>query len=106
MRPGRLVIPDQIVDYTWGRAHTVDTGEVGTLLHVDFSDPYDHELREDLPEGSKPCQGHRAYQKENGRARRITHQRYGKLQNGGIQVPPFFVAYLVVASVFIRVAGK
>ena len=48
MRPGRLVIPDQIVDYTWGRAHTVDTGEVGTLLHVDFSDPYDHELRKAL----------------------------------------------------------
>ncbi|MEM1153665.1 MAG: S-methyl-5'-thioinosine phosphorylase [Pseudomonadota bacterium] len=45
MQPGRLVIPDQIVDYTWGRAHTFDEGEEGPLQHVDFTEPYDRELR-------------------------------------------------------------
>jgi 5'-methylthioinosine phosphorylase len=45
MRPGRLVIPDQLIDYTWGREHTFDDGESGTLLHVDFTEPYDRRLR-------------------------------------------------------------
>lgn len=48
MRPGRLVIPDQIVDYTWGREHTVDTGQSGSLQHIDFSEPYDNALRQRL----------------------------------------------------------
>lgn len=52
MRSGRLVIPDQIVDYTWGREHTVDTGESGTLQHIDFSQPYDAALRQRLLAGA------------------------------------------------------
>jgi len=48
MRPGRLVIPDQLIDYTWGREHTVDTGESGGLIHIDFSEPYTDALRESL----------------------------------------------------------
>ncbi len=48
MRPGSLVIPDQVIDYTWGREHTVDTGDNGALLHIDFSQPYDAALREAL----------------------------------------------------------
>jgi len=45
MRPGRLVIPDQLIDYTWGRAHTVDEGSEGALRHIDFTEPYDPGLR-------------------------------------------------------------
>ncbi len=45
MLPGRLVIPDQIVDYTWGREHTFDEGVDGRLMHIDFTEPYDGELR-------------------------------------------------------------
>jgi 5'-methylthioinosine phosphorylase len=45
MEPGRLVIPDQIIDYTWGREHTVDEGADGQLLHIDFTEPYDRALR-------------------------------------------------------------
>jgi len=45
MRTGRLVIPDQVIDYTWGREHTFDNGADGSLMHIDFSDPYDRELR-------------------------------------------------------------
>lgn len=37
--PGTLVVPDQVVDRTWGRPHTVyDT--VGPVVHVAFADPY------------------------------------------------------------------
>ena len=45
MRPGRLVIPDQVIDYTWGREHTFDEGESGQLMHIDFTEPYDRALR-------------------------------------------------------------
>lgn len=37
--PGTLVIPDQVIDRTWGRAHTVYQS-VGAAVHVSFADPY------------------------------------------------------------------
>ena len=50
MAPGRLVIPDQLIDYTWGREHTVDEGGDGRPMHVDFTEPYDRALRLSLIE--------------------------------------------------------
>ncbi len=46
--PGRLVLPDQLVDYTWGREHTFDEGGDAPLQHVDFTEPYDPALRRAL----------------------------------------------------------
>jgi 5'-methylthioadenosine phosphorylase len=37
--PGTLVVPDQVVDRTWGRAHTV-YDEPGVVVHIAFADPY------------------------------------------------------------------
>ena len=37
--PGTVVVPDQVVDRTWGREHTV-YGESGHVVHVAFADPY------------------------------------------------------------------
>ena len=37
--PGTVVVPDQVVDRTWGRSHTV-YGELGPVVHVGFADPY------------------------------------------------------------------
>lgn len=37
--PGSIVVPDQVVDRTWGRDHTVFDG-VGPVVHVGFADPY------------------------------------------------------------------
>tara|TARA_R110001592_G_scaffold240929_2_gene501211 strand:- start:32898 stop:33647 length:750 start_codon:yes stop_codon:yes gene_type:complete len=48
MQPGTLVLPDQLIDYTWGREHTFDDGSSGQLQHIDFTEPYDRELRETL----------------------------------------------------------
>jgi 5'-methylthioinosine phosphorylase len=43
--PGSLVIPDQLIDYTWGRAHTrYDTSAVN-IEYIDFTIPYDDEVR-------------------------------------------------------------
>src|SRR5918911_339359 len=38
--PGALVIPHQILDYTWGRAHTFFKGPAQPVTHVDFTHPY------------------------------------------------------------------
>ena len=43
--PGSIVVPDQIIDYTWGRDHTLYDGLNGTLDHIDFSQPYTERLR-------------------------------------------------------------
>jgi 5'-methylthioinosine phosphorylase len=43
--PRVLALPDQLIDYTWGRASSFWDGEDGELLHVDFGDPYTSSLR-------------------------------------------------------------
>lgn len=37
--PGSLVVPDQLIDRTWGRPHTLYEG-IGPVVHVAFADPY------------------------------------------------------------------
>ncbi|UTA49392.1 S-methyl-5'-thioinosine phosphorylase [Simiduia sp. 21SJ11W-1] len=41
--PGTLALPDQLIDYTWGREHTFWAGD---MLHVDFAEPFAGLLRE------------------------------------------------------------
>jgi 5'-methylthioadenosine phosphorylase len=37
--PGTLVVPDQLIDRTWGRAHTL-FDDVGAVVHTSLADPY------------------------------------------------------------------
>lgn len=46
--PGRLAVPDQIIDYTWGREHTFFADGLEAVTHIDFSHPYDAALRQIL----------------------------------------------------------
>jgi 5'-deoxy-5'-methylthioadenosine phosphorylase len=48
MLPGSLVIPNQIIDYTWSRAHTFFDDGLSEVTHIDFTHPYDEELRQAL----------------------------------------------------------
>lgn len=54
MLPGTLVIPHQIIDYTWGREHTFYDGQHSDnfvkagVEHIDFSFPYSEALRDAL----------------------------------------------------------
>jgi 5'-methylthioadenosine phosphorylase/5'-methylthioinosine phosphorylase len=41
-------VPDQIVDYTYGRENTYSDGGSASVLHVDFTEPYCPRLRRDL----------------------------------------------------------
>jgi 5'-methylthioinosine phosphorylase len=43
--PRVLALPDQLIDYTWGRTSSFWDGEGGEVLHVDFGDPYTPSLR-------------------------------------------------------------
>jgi 5'-methylthioadenosine phosphorylase len=43
--PGALVAPDQILDYTWGRASTFFDGIDAPVRHIDFTRPYDEGIR-------------------------------------------------------------
>ena len=43
--PGALIVPNQILDYTWGRAHTFFDGSDMLVRHIDFTLPYDEEMR-------------------------------------------------------------
>jgi 5'-methylthioinosine phosphorylase len=45
---GVLVLPDQIIDYTWGRAHTFFDNRNDPPVHVDFTWPFDDSLRQGL----------------------------------------------------------
>jgi 5'-methylthioinosine phosphorylase len=55
MGPGDLVIPDQIIDYTFGRAHTYSDSAGQPLQHIDFTFPYDDGLRERLLQAAIAC---------------------------------------------------
>ncbi len=48
MGPGRIVIPDQLVDYTYGRPHTFFETEAAPVTHIDFTQPYCEVLRQHL----------------------------------------------------------
>lgn len=43
--PGRLVFPDQIIDYTWSRCHTFFEDDLAHVTHIDFTYPYCESLR-------------------------------------------------------------
>jgi len=52
MLPGALSVPNQILDYTWGRKHTYFDGPDQPVTHVDFTLPYCSDLRRRLLEAA------------------------------------------------------
>jgi 5'-methylthioinosine phosphorylase len=45
MIPAHIAIPDQIIDYSYGRLHTFFEDENYPVTHIDFSYPYNQKLR-------------------------------------------------------------
>lgn len=52
VHPGQIAVPDQLVDYTWGRAHSIYEG-VGSLDHIDFTEPFNEVLRSGLMQAAR-----------------------------------------------------
>ena len=48
LAPGALLLPDQIIDYTYRRHATFFEGPDQPVTHIDFTEPYDGSLRDRL----------------------------------------------------------
>jgi len=52
--PGTLVVPHQLIDYTWGRRQTYfDDGQ--PVKHVDFTEPYSEDVRLAIIASARVC---------------------------------------------------
>jgi len=49
---GQLAVPDQVIDRTWGRAHTIFDGSDGVVEHIEFTEPFSAGLRGQLLEAA------------------------------------------------------
>lgn len=43
--PGQIAVPDQLIDYTHGREQTFAANDGDSVLHVEFTEPFDSTLR-------------------------------------------------------------
>lgn len=46
--PGQIAVPDQVIDYTWGRAHTIYDEPQPGFAHLEFTEPFSAPLRSEL----------------------------------------------------------
>ena len=53
MGPRAVVVPDQLIDYTWGRAGSYCDAEGAEVRHIDFSEPYSAGLRAQLLDAAR-----------------------------------------------------
>jgi 5'-methylthioinosine phosphorylase len=53
LSPGTLVLPDQIIDYTYGRAATYFDGKERLVKHIDFTHPFTPNLRQEILDAVK-----------------------------------------------------
>lgn len=53
--PGALAVPDQIIDYTWGRRSTYFEGAGAQVTHIDFTEPYAAPLRARILAAARAC---------------------------------------------------
>jgi 5'-methylthioinosine phosphorylase len=59
--PGALLVPDQIIDYTWGRRATFFEGAGAPVTHIDFTEPYTQSLRKRILAAARAC-GERVFE--------------------------------------------
>jgi 5'-deoxy-5'-methylthioadenosine phosphorylase len=55
LAPGALVVPHQVIDYTWGRRSTFFEGGDVPVTHVDFTEPFSPRLRTTLFDAARAC---------------------------------------------------
>ncbi|NBB91627.1 MAG: S-methyl-5'-thioinosine phosphorylase [Gammaproteobacteria bacterium] len=51
--PGALVVPDQLIDYTWGRLHSFSDDDIAPLRHIEFAEPFAGSTRTALLEAAR-----------------------------------------------------
>jgi 5'-methylthioadenosine phosphorylase len=55
LAPGTLLVPDQLIDYTWGRPSTYYEGAASPVTHIDFTEPYSAALRARILAAARAC---------------------------------------------------
>ncbi len=53
--PGALVVPHQIIDYTWGRVASFYDEPGAKVTHIDFTEPYSAALRARILTAARAC---------------------------------------------------
>jgi len=53
MGPSVLTVPDQLIDYTYGRAQTFFDTDLDAVTHIDFTYPYSHHVRDALLQAAR-----------------------------------------------------
>jgi 5'-methylthioadenosine phosphorylase len=53
--PGVLLVPHQIIDYTWGRPATFFEGTGAPVTHIDFTEPYSGPVRARILRAAQDC---------------------------------------------------
>jgi len=53
LAPGSLLVPDQLIDYTYGRDFTYFDGKDRPVTHIDFTQPYNEALRQQILAAAK-----------------------------------------------------
>jgi 5'-methylthioinosine phosphorylase len=53
--PGELLVPHQLIDYTWGRAASYFQGPGAPVKHIDFTEPYSAAVRAKLLAAARAC---------------------------------------------------
>ena len=53
MAPSKIAVPDQVIDYTYGREHTLFADNLNHVTHIDFTHPYTPRMREKLLAAAK-----------------------------------------------------
>jgi 5'-methylthioinosine phosphorylase len=53
--PGQLLLPYQVIDYTWGRSSTYFEGAGVPVNHIDFTEPYSVQVRQQLLKAAAAC---------------------------------------------------
>ena len=51
--PGQVAVPDQVIDYTWGREHTIYDAPQPGFAHIEFTEPFSGGLRTDILEAAQ-----------------------------------------------------
>jgi 5'-methylthioinosine phosphorylase len=46
--PGALVVPEQLIDYTWGREHSFSDSADQELQHIEFGKPFSQRIRQSI----------------------------------------------------------
>ena len=53
LAPRALALPDQLIDYTWGRAGSFSDADGAAVTHIDFGEPYSASLRRDVLQAAR-----------------------------------------------------